>query len=46
MNLYKEGDYAPFGQKLRNVTLSECWSQLMKQSNFDCRRTAVDQFNK
>jgi len=46
MNLYKEGDYTPFGQKLRNVTLSDCWNQLMEQSNFELRRTAVDEFNK
>ena len=41
-----EGDYTPYGQKLRNVTVKECWSHLMKQSDFECRRLVVDEFNK
>jgi len=44
--MYSEGDYTPFGQKLENVTLRECWDELMKQSNFESRQTLVDQFNK
>ena len=36
----------PYGQKLENVTLAECWSQVMLQSKFDSRRTEVDEFNK
>jgi len=46
MNMYEEGDYTPFGQKLENVTVRECWEQLLKQSNFERRRAAVDEFNK
>jgi len=44
--MYKEGDYTPFKEKLENVTVNECWSELLKLSNFDGRRTEVDEFNK
>ena len=46
VNLYKEGDHVPYGQKLENIKLTECWSQLMLQSNFDRRRVEVNEFNK
>jgi len=44
--MYKEGDYTHYGQKLVNITLDKCWTELMTQSNFEHRRLEVDEFNK
>lgn len=45
-NMYKEGDYTPYGMMLNDCTIKKCWEQLKKTSSFECRKASVEKFNK
>ena len=45
-NSYKEGDSLPHGQQLQHYNLPKVWDQLLKESQFYERKTAVEEFNR
>uniref|UniRef100_A0A8C1ZSC3 Xanthine dehydrogenase/oxidase n=1 Tax=Cyprinus carpio TaxID=7962 RepID=A0A8C1ZSC3_CYPCA len=46
MNMYKEGDFTPFSQRLDNFTIDRCWEECMQLSDFNKRKDAVEQYNR
>jgi xanthine dehydrogenase molybdopterin binding subunit len=44
-NLYKQGDLAPYGQKIREPALQGLYSQLQKISGYPKLKAEVDKFN-
>ncbi|KAJ8309320.1 hypothetical protein KUTeg_014194 [Tegillarca granosa] len=44
-NLYKEDDCTHYNQVLENCTVERCWTECLKQSNYDRRRKDVNIFN-
>ncbi|RXN20664.1 xanthine dehydrogenase oxidase [Labeo rohita] len=46
MNLYKEGDFTPFNQRLDQFTIDRCWEECMQLSDFNKRKDAVEQYNR
>ena len=44
-NLYRKGDTAPYGQKIRETNLGALFTRLRKISKYDRMKTAVDRFN-
>ncbi|RXG70722.1 Xanthine dehydrogenase, partial [Armadillidium vulgare] len=46
-NLYpKTNSVTPFGQELTNVTVRDCWDQVISSSNFEERKNKVNTFNR
>ncbi|KAL0170297.1 hypothetical protein M9458_034893, partial [Cirrhinus mrigala] len=45
MNMYKEGDFTPFSQRLEQFTIDRCWEECMQLSEFKKRKDAVEQYN-
>ncbi|XP_004451136.2 xanthine dehydrogenase/oxidase isoform X2 [Dasypus novemcinctus] len=45
-NMYKEGDVTHFNQKLEGFTLSRCWEECLANSQYQARRSEVENFNK
>lgn len=45
MHLKVEGDRTPCGWQLENVTLTKCWSECFKNSEYEDRLKKVNQFN-
>uniref|UniRef100_A0A673NE04 Xanthine dehydrogenase/oxidase n=1 Tax=Sinocyclocheilus rhinocerous TaxID=307959 RepID=A0A673NE04_9TELE len=46
MNMYKEGDFTPFNQRLDQFTIDRCWEECMQLSDFNKRKDAVEQYNR
>uniref|UniRef100_A0A8C2HBN1 Xanthine dehydrogenase/oxidase n=1 Tax=Cyprinus carpio TaxID=7962 RepID=A0A8C2HBN1_CYPCA len=46
MNMYKEGDFTPFNQRLDQFTIDLCWEECMQLSDFNMRKEAVEQYNR
>uniref|UniRef100_A0A673LCF9 Xanthine dehydrogenase/oxidase n=1 Tax=Sinocyclocheilus rhinocerous TaxID=307959 RepID=A0A673LCF9_9TELE len=46
MNMYKEGDFTPFNQRLDQFTIDRCWEECMQLSDFNKRKEAVEQYNR
>uniref|UniRef100_A0A672MRH9 xanthine dehydrogenase n=1 Tax=Sinocyclocheilus grahami TaxID=75366 RepID=A0A672MRH9_SINGR len=46
MNMYKEGDFTPFNQRLDKFTIDRCWEECMQLSDFNKRKDAVEQYNR
>jgi len=46
LNLYKDGDTTHYNQTLADVTLDRCWTQLIKQADYEHRKFDVDKFNR
>ncbi len=46
MNIYKEGDFTPFNQRLEQFTIDRCWEECMQLSDFNKRKDAVEQYNR
>ncbi|RZB77506.1 xanthine dehydrogenase, partial [Asbolus verrucosus] len=46
LNLYKEGDFTYYNQKLINCTVDKCWNECIQSSNYYEKRKEVDKFNK
>nr|QEO19118.1 rosy [Limnogonus franciscanus] len=44
-NMYKEGFYTHYNQKLEHCTVERCWSDCLKDSNFHERRALIEKFN-
>ena len=45
LNMYKNGDVSPFGNKLQNFNVGEIVDQLVVSSDYVNRKTQVDNFN-
>ena len=45
VNLYREGDFTHYGQKLELCRVSDVWNQLMERSGFVERLASVHRFN-
>ncbi|OXA58372.1 Xanthine dehydrogenase [Folsomia candida] len=43
--LYNEGDYTHYGQKLDNCNVRKCWEQCLQQSNYFETRAKINEFN-
>uniref|UniRef100_A0A671Q7S7 Xanthine dehydrogenase/oxidase n=1 Tax=Sinocyclocheilus anshuiensis TaxID=1608454 RepID=A0A671Q7S7_9TELE len=46
MNMYKEGDFTPFNQRLDQFTIDRCWEECMQLSDFNKRKDAAEQYNR
>ncbi|EFA09973.1 Xanthine dehydrogenase-like Protein [Tribolium castaneum] len=46
LNLYKEGDFTHYNQKLVNCTLDKCWHECIQSSNYHEKRKEVERFNR
>ena len=46
VNMYREGDLTHYNQPVTGNTLDRCWSEVLKQSNYEGRRHDVDEFNR
>lgn len=46
LNLYKEGDFTHYNQKLEYCTLQKCWKECLETSEYNIRKKEVDRFNK
>lgn len=45
-NLYKEGDFTYYDQKIEYCTLNRCWNECLESSKFYQRRQEIDEFNR
>uniref|UniRef100_A0A671R9E9 Xanthine dehydrogenase/oxidase n=1 Tax=Sinocyclocheilus anshuiensis TaxID=1608454 RepID=A0A671R9E9_9TELE len=46
MNMYKEGDFTPFNQRLDQFTIDRCWEECMQLSDFNKCKEALEQYNR
>lgn len=46
LNMYREGDRTFYGQSLVDCTLPRCWSDVIKQSDYENRKQRVHDFNR
>lgn len=46
INLYEEGDFTHYNQKLTYCTLSRCWKECLETSKYKLRRAAVKEYNR
>ena len=46
INFYKEGDLTHYNQRLNYCTLSRCWQECLRSSDYQKRKTQIHQFNK
>ncbi|EDO33791.1 predicted protein [Nematostella vectensis] len=46
LNFYSEGDLTPYNQPLTSCTVQRVWDELMEKSDFEHRRSAVEEFNR
>lgn len=46
MNLYKEGDRTHYNQELVHCTLQRCWTQCLKDADYQRRLKEVEAFNR
>ncbi|XP_048590290.1 xanthine dehydrogenase/oxidase [Nematostella vectensis] len=46
LNFYSEGDLTPYNQPLTNCTVQRVWKELIEKSDFEHRRSAVEEFNR
>lgn len=45
-NLYHEGDFTYYNQKLEYCTLDRCWKECIDQSNFYERQKQIENYNR
>ncbi|KAB7502685.1 Xanthine dehydrogenase/oxidase [Armadillidium nasatum] len=46
-NMYPKTKYTThFGQELTNITVRECWDQIISSSNYEERKRAIETFNR
>lgn len=45
LNMYQEGDVAPFGQSLVGCQAERCWQEVLASSDFAARQAAVAEYN-
>ncbi|XP_033104999.1 xanthine dehydrogenase/oxidase-like [Anneissia japonica] len=46
INMYEEGDYTHYMQKVENITLRRCWDECVQKSNYEHRKQKVVEFNR
>lgn len=46
LNLYREGDFTHYNQKLEHCTLERCWAECLDSSKYFERKKEVDKFNR
>ncbi|PSC76668.1 Xanthine dehydrogenase [Micractinium conductrix] len=46
LNMYQEGDLAPFGQALVGCQAQRCWDDVMASSGYAARNASVEVYNK
>ncbi|XP_078504361.1 xanthine dehydrogenase/oxidase-like [Lissotriton helveticus] len=46
LNLYNEGDYTYFNQKIEELTVHRCWEECLQSSNYHQRVTQTEEFNR
>ncbi|KAF2368641.1 Xanthine dehydrogenase small subunit [Trinorchestia longiramus] len=45
VNMYKDGDVTPYGEKLENCNMRRCWQDVKEQALYYNRKALVDEFN-
>ncbi|KAM3585325.1 uncharacterized protein V6R79_014495 [Siganus canaliculatus] len=46
LNLYMEGEWTPYNQRLDQITLDRCWDECLSRGGYEERRAAVDLYNR
>lgn len=46
LNLYQEGDFTHYKQKLEYCTLQKCWKECLQTSQYYQRKEEISRFNK
>lgn len=46
LQIYKETDFTPYGQSLKDSSVFKCWEECLKTSCYEQKKREVENFNR